>query len=307
MMRRSAVLLLLMATAGLLGAAPATAGSEPVAYCSTTRGVVVAVDFSHWGGPIVRGCGTTPTTGFQLLNQGGFATTGTQHDGAGFICRIASSNFGGGAGYPTAQQEPCVLTPKATGYWSYWHADAGSSRWSYSTLGAMSSRPQPGSVDLWTYGGTDLGGTAGTGVPRFSPDTVRATNAEPTTTTTPATAPVSSAATTTPENPAPPPVATTLPPAGGATSAPATPQPPTISTSGPVPTRSKPADAAAATSLSGAPTSGPAVVDAAPTGPAAHKSGFGATGPAVAALVVVVLVAAAAGWVALRRRPRRDE
>nr|WP_233533391.1 hypothetical protein [Kitasatospora sp. SolWspMP-SS2h] len=159
------------------GATPAAATALPIEQCTTTSGVVLAVDFSHWGGPLLRSCGTTPTTGYQLLNQGGWKTTGTQHDGPAFICRIGYSGHQGGTQYPTPAQEKCVLTPPATAYWSYWHADPGQNTWSYSQLGAMSYHPAPGSVDLWIFGGTDIEGTEGR--PTFSPDTVRAHNTTP--------------------------------------------------------------------------------------------------------------------------------
>ena len=101
------------------GAVLASAAAQPMSRCSTTTGVVLAVDFSHWGGPLLRACGTTPTTGFDLLNEGGWRTTGTQHDGPAFICRIGYSGYRGGAQYPAASQDACVLTPPATAYWSY--------------------------------------------------------------------------------------------------------------------------------------------------------------------------------------------
>ncbi|MFJ3216570.1 hypothetical protein ACIPLC_11680 [Kitasatospora sp. NPDC086801] len=145
--------------------------------CTTTSGVVLAVDFSKWGGPLLRSCGTTPTTGYTLLNQGGWKTTGTGHDGPAFVCRIGYSGFQGGKQYPTPDQEKCVLTPPATAYWSYWHADPGENSWSYSQLGAMSYQPKPGSVDLWIFGGTNVEGTKGR--PTFSPDSVRAQNSDP--------------------------------------------------------------------------------------------------------------------------------
>lgn len=157
----------LLAGAGLLGAVPAAAGALPLNQCTTSSGAIVAVDLGHWGGPIVRGCGSTPTTGWQLLNQGGFQTTGTQHDGRGFICRISYN----GSAYPTPAQDACVNTPPATAYWSYWHANPGDSGWSYSQDGAQSYSPHPGSVDLWTFG-------AG-GSPGVSPDALRAHNSSP--------------------------------------------------------------------------------------------------------------------------------
>lgn len=149
------------------------ARARPMSYCTRERGVVVAVDFGHWGGPIVRSCGTTPTTGYALLNQNGLRTTGTRHDGPGFVCRISYTGYDSGAARPTPQEESCVLTPKASAYWSYWHAAPGSSSWSYSRLGATSYEPEPGGVDLWTFGGTDLAGSSGSGVPTIDPGSLR--------------------------------------------------------------------------------------------------------------------------------------
>ncbi|MFJ8043577.1 hypothetical protein ACIRBX_24065 [Kitasatospora sp. NPDC096147] len=159
------------------GAAPAAADPLPMDQCTTTSGVVLAVDFSRWGGPLLRSCGTTPTTGYTLLNQGGWKTTGTGHDGPAFICRIGYSGHQGGKQYPPPEQEKCVKTPPATAYWSYWHADPGQNSWSYSQLGAMSYKPLPGSVDLWIFGATNIEGTEGR--PTMSPDSLRAHNTTP--------------------------------------------------------------------------------------------------------------------------------
>ncbi|MEU7606025.1 hypothetical protein, partial [Streptomyces sp. NPDC041003] len=159
-------------------AAPAGAAPQPMGQCTTSSGVVLAVDFSRWGGPVYRSCGTTPTTGYELLNQGGWATTGTGHDGPAFICRIGYSGFQGGKQFPTPQQDDCVLTPPASAYWSYWHANPGQNTWEYSQLGAMLYKPKPGSVDLWIFGGTNVEGTEGK--PSVTPDQLRAKNAQPT-------------------------------------------------------------------------------------------------------------------------------
>lgn len=158
--------------------APAGAAPQPMGRCTTSSGVVLAVDFSHWGGPVYRSCGTTPTTGYELLNQGGWRTTGTGHDGPAFICRIGYSGHQGGKQYPTPQQDDCVLTPPASAYWSYWHAGPGQRTWEYSQLGAMLYKPEPGSVDLWIFGGTDIEGTKGK--PTLTPDQLRAKNTRPT-------------------------------------------------------------------------------------------------------------------------------
>ncbi|MFJ6513638.1 prenyltransferase/squalene oxidase repeat-containing protein [Streptomyces sp. NPDC091406] len=152
------------------GAGPAAA--DPIAECTATKGAIVAVDFGPFGGDVVRGCDTTPTTGYELLHEGGFTTEGTQHDGDGFICRIGTGSFNSGKQYPTPATEDCVLTPQATAYWSYWIASPGQETWSYSPLGAMSRQPKAGDVDAWVFGGTDIGGS--TGRPTFTPDEVRA-------------------------------------------------------------------------------------------------------------------------------------
>ncbi|MEU6019439.1 hypothetical protein ABZ826_37280 [Streptomyces sp. NPDC047515] len=181
MWRRAAqaVTALLMSAAALTAtASSAAADPRPMGRCTTTSGVVLAVDFSHWGGPVYRSCGTTPTTGYELLNQGGWRTTGTGHDGPAFICRIGYSGQQSGKQYPTPQQDDCVLTPPASAYWSYWHADPGADTWEYSQLGAMLYKPKPGSVDLWIFGGTDIGGTKGR--PQLKPDQLRAHNSKAT-------------------------------------------------------------------------------------------------------------------------------
>ncbi|RQX18928.1 hypothetical protein DDE19_06200, partial [Micromonospora ureilytica] len=175
--RRSIVALTIVGALAVTPA-PALADALPIGQCTTSSGVILAVDFSRWGGPLLRSCGTTPTTGYQLLNQGGWRTTGTQHDGPAFICRIGYAGHQGGTQYPTPADEKCALTPPASAYWSYWHADPGQNSWVYSQLGAMSYKPKPGSVDLWIFGATDIGGTEGR--PRFSPDSVRARNSKPT-------------------------------------------------------------------------------------------------------------------------------
>ncbi|WP_405984432.1 prenyltransferase/squalene oxidase repeat-containing protein [Streptomyces sp. NBC_00872] len=148
------------------------AAADPVGDCTATRGAVVAVDFGPFGGTVERGCDTTPTTGYELLHEGGFTTEGTEHDGPAFICRIGSGSFNSGTRYPTPDKDDCVLTPQATAYWSYWIASPGQDEWSYSPLGAMDREPEAGDVDAWVFGGTDVGGT--TGRPSFTPDEVRA-------------------------------------------------------------------------------------------------------------------------------------
>jgi hypothetical protein len=163
-----------------------SAGADPLGSCTTSTGVVVAVDFSPWGGNVERGCSLNLANGLSALAGAGFRSAGDTHDGPAFVCRV----YDGGrfqTGEPSPSEDPCQTTPPATAFWSYWHADAGQSSWTFSQLGAASYRPPPGSVDAWTFGGSE-------GQPSFSPDLVRASNSsatggsspsvEPTTTTT---------------------------------------------------------------------------------------------------------------------------
>ncbi|PWI42646.1 hypothetical protein [Streptomyces sp. ICBB 8177] len=296
-MRRPAALLGAGALTGLaaftgLGvtATPAVAAAEPMSLCTTTSGVVLAVDFGHWGGPILRACGTTPTTGYDLLNEGGWRTTGDQHDGPAFICRIGYSGYQGGAQYPTPAQDPCVVTPPASAYWSYWHADPGQNTWTYSQLGAMSYHPEPGSVDLWIFGGTNIAGTEGR--PAYSPDLLRAHNTAPTGPTAPATQGSGSTGGSTGGRTGSAPHA---PAGGGATS--------------PSPSaRAKPSGSASASASVSAPASGAdvsrppttRVVDAVPAPPAKRSSGSGVA--TVVAIALGASLAAAAGVTTWRRR-----
>jgi hypothetical protein len=156
-----------------------SAQAAPIGECTTSTGTIIVVDFSHWGGPIVRGCDTTqPKSGYQLLHDVGFTTAGDSHDGPAFICRIGNQAFGGGAQYPTPSQEPCILTPPASAYWSYWLAPSGQdTSWSYSQLGAMSEVPKAGEIELWIFGGTNIAGTEGR--PTCTPASLRPGAAHP--------------------------------------------------------------------------------------------------------------------------------
>ncbi|WP_424216387.1 hypothetical protein ACN20G_30080 (plasmid) [Streptomyces sp. BI20] len=297
----------------LTAAAPAHAAPLPIGQCTTTSGAVLAVDFSRWGGPVLRSCGSTPTTGFELLNQGGWRTTGTGHDGPAFICRIGYSGHEGGRQFPPPDQDDCVLTPPATAYWSYWHADPGQNTWSYSQLGAMLYKPNPGSVDLWIFGATDIEGTRGK--PTLTPDQLRAHNAAPVGGPAPQdtrTAPPPPPGTNTgprPEHPrTPPPVEATPPASPPTASAPpssAGPDPSTApsasaSTSAPAPGASSAAPSPTGSGPALAAGAGPKVVDAAPAADAEHDTGT-LTG-ALATGALVLALGTVAALVAHRRR-----
>ena len=159
---------------GVLTAAAGQAAAAPLSDCTPHRGTVVAVDFAHWGGPLARGCGIGQPSGYALLHAAGFTTGGDAHDGAAFVCRIGNQAFDGGTLEPTPSQESCNGTPSTSAYWSYWVAPAGHNSWTYSQLGPMGDVPKAGEVELWMFGASNVGGTRGSGVPKFPPSTLRA-------------------------------------------------------------------------------------------------------------------------------------
>ncbi|MEV0645375.1 hypothetical protein AB0I28_08930 [Phytomonospora sp. NPDC050363] len=142
---RRAVLLLAAALASVaLIAADPTARPAHAAACAGTTGVTVVVDFTAFGGSVDTRCALgDPATGLEALEDAGFVITGTQRWGKAFICRVD--------GLPLPAAEACVNTPPASAYWSYWHAAPGGT-WSYSTSGATSYNPAPGSVEGWAFG-----------------------------------------------------------------------------------------------------------------------------------------------------------
>ncbi|WP_323055310.1 MULTISPECIES: hypothetical protein [Streptomyces] len=215
---------------------------------------------------------------------------------------------------------PCVLTPPASAYWSYWHAGPGADDWEYSQLGAMLYEPRPGSVDLWVFGGTDIGGTKGR--PTVTPDQLRAHNTRPTG----GERPPDPAATREAD---PPPPGTDTGPAPGRAPATTPAAPPTAARPpAPTPPYTAPPDAPApASPTDGTSTSAPApagtgttapatppasatpppddsrIVDASPRADGRHDTGSVLPVVATAGLVLAI---AGAGWAAARRRRRAD-
>jgi hypothetical protein len=271
----TALAIVLAVLGSATSAAPALAAARPIGDCTTTSGVIVAVDFGHWGGPVLRSCGTTPTTGYDLLNQGGWQTTGTEHDGPGFICRIGYAGYQGGAQYPTPSEQSCVLTPPANAYWAFWYANPGQNGWNYSQAGSMAIQPQPGSVELWTFGGTNGGGTSGSAVPAITPAALRAKNTRPAGTARRHAHPASRHAAA---------------PAQAASQAAAPPTPSRRTTAAP----------------SADPSAKATIVNAPPSAASAASVNHGSATPAIIALVIV-LVLAAVGITAVLRRPRRNQ
>ncbi|MGW1543029.1 flagellar hook-length control protein FliK [Streptomyces sp. NPDC002309] len=140
------VALLLGSTGIGLAAAPQAAaltGKGLPGYCPDGNGVTVVVDFQELGGATIIRCAPgDQATGLAALKNAGFEITGTARWGEAFICRIE--------GKPTAATEPCVNTPPASAYWSYWHAPNGGN-WTYSQSGASNRKPPLGSFEGWSF------------------------------------------------------------------------------------------------------------------------------------------------------------
>jgi hypothetical protein len=191
------VLAALMTTAS--GVALSATGADPVANavttggplsgCTSTTGVLVYIDFGNWpsgpesGGQDV-GCAPTfkatqaaggKTTGFSALNAAGFTTDGTSNYGQAFVCRLGVQSLGDASQEPAPAEQSCASTP-GPDFWSYFHANAGSNTWSFSS-GVQNAHPLAGSIDAWSYGN-------GSNKPWLTPDQVRA--AQGTTTVSPA-------------------------------------------------------------------------------------------------------------------------
>jgi len=109
--------------------------------CTQSSGVTVIVEYTR--GTIERGCAPGhPANGLAALRAAGFAVDGTAQYGDAFVCRID--------GNPSDQ--PCTSTPPGNAYWAYSHARASDTGWTYWTVGATESHPQPGSIDAWAFG-----------------------------------------------------------------------------------------------------------------------------------------------------------
>ncbi|HEX5494866.1 MAG TPA: hypothetical protein VFX70_09870, partial [Mycobacteriales bacterium] len=115
------------------------------AGCTGTGGVTVVVDFASLGGGIQTECASgDPSTGLDALTGAGFSFAFLPRQ-PGFICQIDTL------------PDPCNGAPQ-TAFWSYWHGQPGGS-WSFSTTGAGSFDPAPGSVEGWAFGAGDEPGS----------------------------------------------------------------------------------------------------------------------------------------------------
>ena len=124
--------------AGLVAAGGATAAPAYAAACTGTKGVTVVVDFTKLGGKVKTACDpANPATGLAALTGAGFTYSFVPRQ-PGFVCTI------------NQKPSPCNGAP-ATAYWSYWHAKP-HGKWVYSSLGAGTYNPAPGTVQGWAFG-----------------------------------------------------------------------------------------------------------------------------------------------------------
>lgn len=290
-MRRLLSRLFAVAAAASLATAGAVAVAAPAsaAACSGTTGVTVVVDF---GSSTTVACAPgDPTSGLDALAKAGFSVTQVQRQ-PGFVCRINGAPSSAG----------CVNTPPASAYWAYFHASRGGS-WSYSSLGAGSYDPKPGSVEGWKFGSGGAPGTAppaktatSTSKPTSTPrKTSKPTSTPRKTTSAPRTTSGSSAtsgsSTTKGASPSTSSSAAAKPSATTAPSASATPST--------APTTSASPSATAAATPGSDPSDAPSLA-AAPT--SADASDGGGLGTLAVGAALVLLVGGGAVWVS-RRRP----
>lgn len=112
-------------------------------YCPDSDGVTVVIDFQELGGDTIIRCAPgDQETGHAALINAGIEITGTNRWGEAFICRIE--------GKPSPESEPCIDTPPASAYWSYWHAP-NEGAWTYSQWGVMNRKPPLGSFEGWSF------------------------------------------------------------------------------------------------------------------------------------------------------------
>lgn len=108
------------------------------ASAADCAGVQVVVDFTALGGGVQTGCAAgDPNTGIKALTDASFTYSYVPRQ-PGFVCRI------------NLLPNPCTA-PTTSAYWSYWHATPGGT-WTYSTSGAGSHNPEPGTVEGWSFG-----------------------------------------------------------------------------------------------------------------------------------------------------------
>ncbi|MFJ4104327.1 ABC transporter substrate-binding protein [Amycolatopsis japonica] len=124
-------------------------------FCKDATGVTVVVDFQSLGGTTIVRCNpqTTRGTGLDALKGAGFQIAGVQRWGESFVCRVENRPSATET-VPVAgrgdYREPCVDTPPAQAYWSYWHA-SNNCAWDYSQWGVKNRDFIPGGFEGWSF------------------------------------------------------------------------------------------------------------------------------------------------------------
>ncbi|GAA0581937.1 ABC transporter substrate-binding protein [Kribbella sandramycini] len=162
---------------GLVGAPLTASAVDPSrgtpGFCPTEEGVTVVIDFGKLGGTAIVRCAPGPVgpgfTGHSALVDAGIQLQGTRRWGEAFICRLENRPapdevipIKGREKY----KEPCIDTPPAAGYWSYWWA-ANGGQWQYSQWGVKNRNAIRGGFEGWSF---SLNATAETNPkPRITP------------------------------------------------------------------------------------------------------------------------------------------
>lgn len=132
----------LLAAAGAVVGASATAPVAQAAVCGGSTGVTVVVDFNELGGTST-GCDANGGTAASNFEDAGFPLTYVSND-PGFVCRVSGQPSNAG----------CARTPPADAYWGLWWSDGKSGTWSYATTGVGGLKvPEGGYVGFsWHQG-----------------------------------------------------------------------------------------------------------------------------------------------------------
>lgn len=113
------------------------AGPFAAPVSAAERCVGVVVDARLLGGVVSTGCAEgDPDSGLAALEAAGFRYAFAPRL-PGFVCQIDSA-------------PECSRTGTTT-YWSYWYRTKGSRAWVYSSEGAGSRDPAPGSTEAWVW------------------------------------------------------------------------------------------------------------------------------------------------------------
>lgn len=158
---------LIAGSALVLAALALPVPAAQAAGCSGTSGVTVVVQFPD--GHVETGCAPgDPDSGLKALESAGFPYTFVPNQ-AGAVCTIKgapASNCWGNS------------------YWAYFHG-SGSTGWTYSTAGAGSYDPKPGSREGWRFGADECGPQQDCSAPAPTPTPTRKPTRNPTPATTP--------------------------------------------------------------------------------------------------------------------------